>query len=218
MSSKNIAFALCHGWAFDAHSMTRFHQSLLSAFPAAHIVAFDIGFTGSQETPDLAADKHWVAIGHSYGFSYLMQQSVDWHAAIALNGFTHFCKREDRPEGVPIQTVEAMLANLPVAPHAVLKRFYRLCKAPWPVIERPNTATLYEHLMRLRDLNIEPPSCRTLSLITSDDDVVPPALGRACFSYPQHTTHEFAGHHMSLLLEPEKCMHRIVEFVEELDD
>jgi hypothetical protein len=218
MSNKNIAFALCHGWGFDAHSLARLRQLLLSEFSSAHVVAFDIGFTGHQATPELAADKHWIAVGHSYGFSYLMQQSVAWYAAISLNGFTTFCKREDRPEGVPIRAVDTMLANLHGTPHAVLKRFYQHCKAPWPVPERPDTAALHEHLTRLRDLDIEPPACKVLSFITSGDAVGPPALGRACFPSPKHITHEFPGHHMSLLLEPEECMHRITEFAEELDD
>lgn len=218
MNKKPIAFALCHGWGFDAQSLARLEQLLRSQFPSAPVVAFDLGFTGRQEQPALAADRHWIAVGHSYGFAYLMQQPVAWNAAIALNGFTRFCKQDGRLEGTPVRTVDAMLANLLRSPHAVLARFYQRCRAPWPVPEQLDAAALHAHLTLLRDLDSEPPACRILSLITSGDDVVPPALGRACFPSPETITYEFPGHHMSLLLEPQKSMHCIARFVGELDD
>ena len=218
MNKKHIAFALCHGWGFDAYALARLQQLLCSEFPSAPVLAFDIGFTGHRRTPELAGDKQWIAVGHSYGFSYLIRQAAPWHAAIALNGFTYFCKQGSRPHGVPVRTIDAMLADLPRAPHAVLAHFYRRCGAPWPIPENLDTAALHEHLTRLRELDMEQPACKILSLIASGDGVVSPALARACFSSPKSTTHEFPGHHMSFLLEPEKCARYIANFVENLDD
>lgn len=218
MSNKNIAFALCHGWGLDSHSLVQLREALLRVFPSATIVVFDLGFTGHRTQPELTTDKHWIAVGHSYGFSYLMQQTVAWHAAVALNEFTYFCQREGRLEGVPSDPVDAMLTDLPATPHVVLSRFYQRCGVPWPVPERLDIAALRDHLTRLRDLDLDRPACKVLSFIAADDAVVPPALGRACFPSAEHVTQEFPGHHMSLLLEPEQCVRRIVEFVEELDD
>ncbi|MBI1889684.1 MAG: hypothetical protein HYS18_03480 [Burkholderiales bacterium] len=211
-----IGFALCHGWGFDTRSMAPLHQAFQQRFPAAEFALFDLGFTGSAQAPMLASGIDWIAVGHSWGFAYLLQQTVvPWKAAIAINGFTRFCRRPGQPEGTPQRVVDAMLARLRQDPRALLQEFRLRCGDKTGIPETLDSERLHDHLVRLRDTSIDLPSCPVLALATQEDLIVSPALARAGFSQANAVTREFAGDHMQLLLNAESAVAAIAEFCEE---
>jgi hypothetical protein len=211
-----IGFALCHGWSFDAGAMDALAACLQEHFPACRIASFDLGFTGTPHAPQLGAmpETKWIAVGHSYGFAYLMQLPLAWHAAISVNGFTRFCRRPGKPEGMPVRLLDAMLARLDLEPRATVEEFRQRCgivQAPSQQLDAP---LLVAHLARLRDLNLPMPACAVLSLSTHDDLIVPPSLTQACFGEAGCTMQEYGGSHLHLLQAPQQCMAAVTSFVE----
>lgn len=217
-----IGFALCHGWAFEADALAPLHDALRSVigarFADAACVSLDLGFGGNARMPELDDDRRWIAIGHSYGFAYLMQQPVAWQAAVAINGFTRFCRQPGRAEGTPRRLLDAMVARLATDPHATVQDFYQRCGACSAPPLQLDQAALTEHLIRLRDLDLTPPNCPTLALATSDDAIVPLALARACFAQTPVDLRELPGDHTSLLREPAMLAGLIAGWVETLHD
>lgn len=211
-----IGFALCHGWAFDRAALLPLASALRERFPYAPLACFDLGFTGSPQSPGLAADTAWVAVGHSYGFAYLMQQPVAWHAAVSINGFTRFCRRAGQREGTPVRLLDAMCARLQNEPHAVVGEFRARCGEAGAIAQDLQPALLLEHLMRLRDLELALPDCRLLALATQDDAIVAPLLSNACFERPGVRLQMLAGTHVSLLREPAIAARLIDDFCREL--
>lgn len=219
-----IGFALCHGWAFDASVMEDVAASLRTCFPQAPIAVFDLGFTGQPSAPSLAdatkPDTQWIAIGHSYGFAYLMQQPLIWHAAVSLNGFTRFCRHPGQPEGMPVRLLDAMLARLEAEPHATVTEFRQRCGSEPAVTQSLdvslNVPLLAAHLQQLRDLDVTLPPCPVLSLSTREDVIVPPALTQACFMDSACMKEEYAGGHLALLHDAPICRQAIAAFMEKV--
>lgn len=211
-----IGFALCHGWSFDRQCLLPLQSLLSRQFPSSELVAFDMGFTGAAHVPVLSPDRKWIAVGHSYGFCYLMQQDVHWHAAISLNGFTRFCRHRREQAGTPVRAVDAMLAGMAENPRDVVTRFHERCGVAGMATGALDVPALHRHLTQLRDVDMVPPACDTLALFTSEDPIVSPPLSRACFPSPKCATQELSGNHMSLLLEPEAGLPYIVQFIENI--
>lgn len=209
-------FALCHGWGFDAQALAPLQQALQRQFPDAAFAVFDLGFTGSSHIPRLDPGTDWIAVGHSWGFAWLVQQPVPWKAAVAINGFTRYGQRAGKEGGVTRRVVNAMLAQLPAEPRAVVEEFRRHCGAQAATPDSLDRATLQEHLERLRELEIGLPDFPILALATLDDTVVPITLARACFTRPDIVLREYAGDHMRLLHEPHIIASTIAEFAETL--
>lgn len=216
-----IGFAICHGWSFDAGAMHAFAESLRTHFPNSPVAAFDLGFTGKPHAPSLDAvsdsETRWIAIGHSYGFAYLTQQPVAWHAAISVNGFTRFCRRPGKPEGTPVRLLDAMITRLESEPRATVEEFRQRCGIVLPhqpSMQQLDLPVLVTHLTRLRDLDSSLPACPLLSLSTHEDLIVSPSLTLACFDKAGCTLREYEGSHLQLLREPQQCMPAIMAFVE----
>lgn len=209
-----IGFALCHGWSFDLHAMTRLQDALKQRLPRAHFSVFDLGFSGAERFPALPSSINWIAVGHSYGFAYLMNLPVSWKAAVSLNGFTRFCRRPDNPTGTPARIVDAMLKRLQEAPEETVADFRRRCGERDIIFGDLDREKLIKHLGLLRDLDIPLPSCPIFALAGTDDAIVPIELARACFVPDRCALHETAGDHMSMLTMPEEYAGLIADFVE----
>ncbi len=211
-----LGFAFCHGWSFDAHSMAPLRDELARRLPHVPQASFDLGFTGAPQTPQLSREVSWIALGHSWGFAWLMQQGQPWRAAISINGFTRFCRRPGHPEGTPARLVDAMLARLATDAPAVAADFHDRCGMPAQAPRHLDQSALLLHLTRLRDLDLALPDCPTLALATDADAIVPLALARACFAQDGCTLREFPGDHMQLLREPSAAADAIAQFTESL--
>ncbi len=211
-----IGFAFCHGWSFDARALAPLRMALAQRLPHAANASFDLGFNCAAHLPALTPETTWIALGHSYGFAWLLQQAQPWKAAISLNGFTRFCRRPGHPQGAPARLVDAMLARLAHDPHALVQEFHLACGMPAPAPVERDQAALLAHLACLRDLNLALPACPVLALASSEDSIVPAALSHACFAQAGCTLREFSGDHTVLLREPAAAVDAIVEFTESI--
>lgn len=213
-----IGFALCHGWGFDARVMERFADCLRAQFPQAKTTLLDLGFTGRPHAPALDSleteGMHWIAVGHSYGFAYLMRRSLPWRAAISVNGFTRFCRRTGKPEGMPVRVLDAMLARLQAEPHATVAEFRQRCGSEALLSQALDVPLLAAHLQQLRDVDLSLPPCPVLSLSTREDVIVPPTLTQACFMDSACMREDYAGGHLALLHDAPTCMQAIASFME----
>lgn len=150
---RPLGFALCHGWGLDAASLRPLANALLGAFSpdTVHCELFDLGFGGQAQRPQLDPERAWVAVGHSQGFAWLLQQAASdtgsdvgsdtesaepasgktdlppWQAAVSLNGFTRFCRQPGQAEGTPVRLLDAMLARLEQDPLATVQEFRQRC-------------------------------------------------------------------------------------------
>jgi pimeloyl-[acyl-carrier protein] methyl ester esterase len=209
-------FALCHGWAFDARALSPLAQALKQRLPNADVVNVDLGFTGApQFLPQLSEDAEWVAVGHSYGFAWLLRQALPWRAAISLNGFTRFCRRPGRPQGTPTRVIDAMLARLRDDPEGVVREFRLRCGTAAAFAAGLDVPALIEHLSCLRDLDLALPSCPLLALATDEDLIVPRDLSQACFSEPDCSLQISAGDHLHLLQKAGPTADAIARFCRE---
>lgn len=211
-----IGFALCHGWSFDAQAFAPLRQALLQRLPDAAFASFDLGFHRAPHIPELAGDIQWIAMGHSYGFAWLLQQPQAWHAAISINGFSRFCRRPGQPQGTPLRLLQAMQAHLESDMHGTVRDFQARCGMSAIASMDLDQAALRQHLERLRDLDLALPHCPVLALATRDDAIVPPALTQACFARAGCTLQEFNGDHMTLLREPATAADAIAAFTRKL--
>ncbi|MCC7006757.1 MAG: alpha/beta hydrolase [Ottowia sp.] len=232
-----IGFALCHGWAFDASAMRLLSSHLRAYFPQHKQAFFDLGFTGTPHTPRLDKHIHWIAIGHSYGFAYLMQHNIDWRGAIAINGFTRFCQpvpvleetdkatHKSRPrnstQGIPAWIIDAMYARLLVDTHGTIAAFYARC-IDVGTIELPIPTTLVRealalHLKKLRDTDMTLPICPLLAIAACDDTIVSTTQARAQFQrHPKMHYIELTGNHLLPLTATQACANAIAQFLASL--
>lgn len=255
LDDRPLGFALCHGWGLDAACLQPLARALLAAFPAGSIRCewFDLGFGGEPLHPKLDQDRFWIAVGHSYGFAWLMQQAAEanshasedatvknetllpaWGAAVAINGFTRFCRQPGRPEGTPMRLLDAMLARLAQDPVATVEDFRQRCglvpdepafEAAWLANDTPQArnaqAALQQHLLALRTLDLPLSELPLLALATRDDAIVSLALARACFqpaaAAGRLTLQELAGDHLSLLRQPAMLAGQIRAWLHILD-
>lgn len=212
-----LGLALCHGWGFDRRSMRALRSALKRRFTDALIIEFDLGFTGRGVSPDPACfDRRgqWIAIGHSYGFAVLLQHAVRWKAAVALNGFTRFCKLPGQDHGMPQETVDATLCRLQTDMRATLRDFYLRCGARFAVPVYLDGALLDRHLRGLRDLDLVLPEIPILSISTESDGTVATELSEACFRGPLCKNLRYPGSHMALLDRPQPCLAPIFDHIE----
>lgn len=213
-----IGFAFCHGWGYDATALLSLSAALRRRFANAAQLHCDLGFGGNPVALNIGQpERRWIAIGHSYGFSWLLQQGVPWAAAISLNGFTRFCRKTGSPQGTPARLVDAMLERLQDDAPATVSDFRLRCgmrAAHCDVWPSPDAARLVEHLRTLRDLDITLPDVPLLALAGESDAIVPPELARACFASGTQAALLFLpGDHLLPLNAPEACADAIADFL-----
>lgn len=197
---------LVHGWGFDA----TFWKPLRAALPDMETVAWDLGFTGCPARPALPEGRPVVAVGHSFGFLWLlMEQPVTWRHLVAINGFPRFAQGDDWPAGVPIRVIERMIARFAGAPEAVHADF--MTRAGLSATDLAATAgsldrpRLDEGLKGLRhwDGRGRMAGPVSLALAGRSDVIAPPALSEAGFARSPLAWHE--GGHLLPWHAPDWC-------------
>lgn len=124
------------------------------------------------------ADVPWLGLGHSLGFSKLLEFSVRWHSLFSLHGFTHFTN--NRVLARMIHKAEQNMAE-------VLADFHKRCghDAHWATL---NEQTLLADLRSMQTLNAAQALQQALShgaelhaWASNRDEIVPLALAQQCF-------------------------------------
>jgi pimeloyl-[acyl-carrier protein] methyl ester esterase len=177
----------CHGWGFEPQSMHALAHHLHAHLPQARSWFVDLGFSGRPALPNWGKVKlnPCVAIGHSYGFAYLLQQAVPWHAMVAINGFTHFCRVPGKKHGLTQALLDSTHARLALDPDATVCDFYARCgsdAAMRPAPGRLLGKNLAAALLRMRDMVVTLPNCPWLAIAGDQDKIIPPALSEESFA------------------------------------
>lgn len=185
-----------HGWGFDA----ALWDGVRAHFAPDDTSAWDLGFFGPGSQPVLPA-RPVIAVGHSFGLSWLLQQPHPWRALIAINGFTCFAARPDFP-GIAPRILQRMRRRLDLAPRDVVTDFRTLCGVLSPLPAEPVIPALAQALAAMQDQDARGAAI-TAALCGAQDPLISPEMSRACFSDAQIRWHE--GGHMLPLTAPEWC-------------
>jgi malonyl-CoA O-methyltransferase len=218
-------FVVCHGWSYGASDLQPFVKKLRVRWPHAPIVEVSLGHDDTTPTSRAALqaklsehpDTRWIAIGHSWGFAWLLQQPMHWAAAVSLNGFTRFCRKTGAATGTAARLVDAMLDRLQQAPEATLTEFWSRVGNVARQRRHHHGARLREDLLAMRDADLALPACPVLALASRNDVIVPPALSEACFTAPNVKLQWFESDHALPMHAPQECVHVIWDFIALLD-
>jgi hypothetical protein len=201
---------LCHGWGFAPDSLAELERSINAL--SARVVKFDLGYFGRAAAPRLDPGTEWIAIGHSFGFPYLLAQPVRWAAAVAIAGFTRFraapARREDR-------WIAEMRRRIAVDPARVLRDFYAACGLSGRSVPgEPDRARLSDDLAALERANPLLPRIPVLALAARRDGIVAGEVTEAAFSAPDATIrwNDDAAHALGIT-HAAWCAERITEFL-----
>jgi pimeloyl-[acyl-carrier protein] methyl ester esterase len=173
---------LVHGWGFDA----AFWQPLRCALRDFDSVAWDLGFCGRPARPPLPAGRPVIAVGHSFGFLWLLHhRPVAWRALVSINGFPRFTRCPDFPVGVARRLLDRMLARLADEPRAVYDEFMARCGATVGGEVALDKAALAAGLAALTDWDGRPQGSTVavdLVLAGLNDPIAPPNLTEMAFA------------------------------------
>lgn len=183
---------LVHGWGFDAS----FWQPLQAELPDIDCLTVDLGFRAPPRLPDPPAGARLVAVGHSLGVPWLLRHRFDWHALVAINGFTRFSRTPGFAHGWPGKVLERMRAVLYERPEQVHAEFIRRCGLCRPAAGALNAEALADGLEWLKDWDERADLPRTplLALAGALDAVVSPDMTRDCFAERDLRWCEDGGH------------------------
>lgn len=219
---------MAHGWGYNH----RFFDAFINSLPAntretTLFVCLEAGYFPEQAKVGLMvqvnhawvhhpvealhslvlayAEVPWLGLGHSLGFSKLLDFSVRWHSLFSLHGFTRFTSNEQHPEGTPPRVLARMIQKAEQNMAEVLAYFHTRCG------HIANWATLNEHTL-LTDLRSMQQLDTAVALQTAlahgadfyawagtNDDIVPLPLAQACFNSTLdsqgHTLYSLAAEH-----------------------
>ena len=231
MSATHQVVVMSHGWGYN-HT---FFSPLIAQLPRHDgkntlFVCLEAGYFPEQAHAGLMIhqDDHWqwhpletlhslvlahagvpwVGLGHSLGFSKLLEFAVRWHTLVSVHGFTHFVKTNPHTEGVAPKVLQRMVTKAGTNMPEVLNDFHQQCGhvANWHTLNEP---TLLSDLQSMAELNTGPAleAClnhgsRLAAIVSSADKIVPQGLSHACFPNPEHrfavrAQHSELGHNPS---------------------
>jgi SAM-dependent methyltransferase len=222
---KSVGLVVCHGWGYGADDMKPLVKALQVHWPAAQILEISLGYDDTPQTSETALvatlrqhrDTSWLAVGHSWGFAWLLQQDVDWAAAVSLNGFARFCRKNGAASGTPARLLEGMSDRLASAPEATLAEFWSRVGQASKHRRHHQADRLREDLLAMRDTDVTLPDCPILALASRNDVIVAPALSEACFPAHLAQLRWFESDHALPLHAPQECARAIRDFVSRLD-
>lgn len=176
LKNTTIGVVYCHGWGFDAQTFMPLAEGLHQRMNIHTHVHVDLGFTGSPHQPQLDAKLNWLAIGHSYGFAWLIQKNFPWCGIVGINAFRSF------PASTTVDTMLIRLAAGEDATRCMLANFYERCGSHREVPAQLNRPALRDHLQALRNLDLPLPSYPWLAISAPDDKIIAPKFAQQNFN------------------------------------
>jgi pimeloyl-[acyl-carrier protein] methyl ester esterase len=117
-----IGFIFCHGWGLDKS----FWKNILPYFRDYPYLVWDLGYFGDPDIiiPDNQDSIAWIGIGHSLGFSKLLQYNIKFKAIIGLQAFTNFLSNNLVFKKIRLKLIEKMIIDIKVDYIKTLQNFY----------------------------------------------------------------------------------------------
>lgn len=204
-------FLFTHGWAMDGSLWDSIRHALHAEGRLGSSVR-ELGYFGAPFDP--APTGPIVAVGHSLGFMQMLDEPPPGLVGlVAINGFTRFSAAPDHPAGVPARLLHRMLQRLEQDPDATAGEFRTRCGLAAAPPAPARLPALRQGLERLLHGDLRQALRRSpvpvLAISTTQDEIVPPALGKACFDDIQWV--EEAGHLLPLT-HPALCAQALRDF------
>lgn len=212
----NMRLIFVHGWGYDAD----FWSPLRQALDFQDTFAVDMGFRGDKRERIPFASMPYVAVGHSMGCQWLLQNAHDhpWKAFIAINGFARFTKADNFAEGVDPRILNRMIKGLDKNAEQITGDFLKLCGEVNPDTKDIDGGRLHQGLVDLGEWDERPAlnalSCPVLALAGGKDQIVPEALSRATFG--DNLIIKEDGDHLLPRSATRWCANEIMTFLERL--
>lgn len=202
---------MAHGWGYNH----RFFNAFLNTLPTpvretTLFVCLEAGYFPEQSKAGLMiqteglwlhhpaealhslvlahAEVPWLGLGHSLGFSKLLDFSVRWHSLFSLHGFTRFVSNANQTDGTPPRVLARMVHKAEQNMAEVLADFHLRCghSAPWATL---NEHTLLADLRSMQTMNAGEALQNALAhgadfhgWASEEDQIVPLPLAQACFN------------------------------------
>ena len=205
-----MRFVLVHGWGFHAGIW----NGLIRHLPGAEIFLVDLGFVsgGSKGVSEWPADA--IAIGHSLGLLWLLEQGGDrFRALVSIQGFDCFCCH------IPRARVASMRRGLERDASGTLQSFWRASGTDdFASPDALNVAALDQGLGWLMDWDAREAKaglqCPMLALASRDDAIVPEAMSETIWN--GDIVWSADGGHVLPLKHPDWCAKQIIDFADEI--
>ncbi|AEI38099.1 alpha/beta fold hydrolase [Zymomonas mobilis] len=198
-------FLFVHGWGFDKNFWNAVRQNL-----GEHLgSSLDFGYFDKANL-DYDWSQPFIAIGHSLGFLWLLQQPLfACSGLISINGFTRFSASDDWPLGIPKRITERMLIGISRNPAIVIQQFRHRLNYEASLPDAFNLSALEGGLRLLLEQNNHR-VCQTwsekIAALSGDaDPILPAALTKACFAKPIALQWQKDGGHLLPLTNPKIC-------------
>lgn len=134
------------------------------------------------------AEVPWLGLGHSLGFSKLLDFSVRWHSLLSVHGFTHFTASEQHPEGTPPRVLARMIQKAEQNMAEVLTTFHTRCghRPGWASLDEQALLADLRHMQQLDSTSaLADALCHGADLYawaSENDQIVSMPLTLACFA------------------------------------
>ena len=203
-------FVLVHGWGFHAGIWA----DVVTHLGPVEVTFVDLGFVSGGPKGKNEWPQDSIAIGHSLGLLWLLQQGRSFKGVVSVQGFDCFCCH------VPQSRVAALKRGLERDAGATLQAFWRSCGAAgFALPEALNVSRLDEGLDWLMHWDARPAKqqldCPMLALAARDDPIVPPAMTEAIWN-DTHIEWSRDGGHVLPLRHPRWCARHVLEFAHAL--
>lgn len=208
-SIEQVLF-MAHGWGYNH----RFFDAFLKQLPAhTHkstlLVCLEAGYFPEQSKAGFLVHMNgqwihhepealqnwmlshekipWLGLGHSLGFSKLLNASTRWNSLLSLHGFTHFVSGEHQPQGTPKRVLGRMIQRAEQNMAEVLHNFHSRCDhtAEWGSLDEQALLADLNSMQTLAcadALNTAVANGTNLYAWAGTlDKIVSPQLAQACF-------------------------------------
>ncbi|MDR3326466.1 MAG: alpha/beta hydrolase [Rhodospirillaceae bacterium] len=191
---------LVHGWGFDI----TFWRPLQKALDGIECVTLDL--FKQLNYPPLQKGQPIIAIGHSYGFFWLLKNKpVDWQVLVSINGFSKFVRDSDFPYGIEPYILNRMISRFSIDPKTVYQDFMIRCGAIESKWHLQNSKALMDGLNNLLcwDMRSKITSNELLVLAGNTDPIVSKEMTMA--SFIKTNIHWHQSGHLLPLQDPNWC-------------
>lgn len=197
MSVISLAIVFVPGWGLGNKFWKPVQGLLASNLSSAlrpKFITSELGDDLLKKIALLSETSFLVAIGHSSGFLWLLQQPVTWNGLIAVNGFTRFTANADFPHGVSVSLLQRMLHRFDCNPRLVLTSFLHSCdnrvRIPELLFSQDSQLRQWLKWLSTEDARTAAANQRTpiLALAGKLDQIVPPKMTLSCFTEKNNVT------------------------------
>jgi pimeloyl-[acyl-carrier protein] methyl ester esterase len=213
---NSLCFVFCHGFGFDA----TYWQAMRQHCQPHPVWCMDLGYGGATQhvmKDNLREGACVIGIGHSLGFSKLLQSGLPFDYLIGLNAFRNFLGFDAKLASKRARELAQLSTRLTRSAQHGLALFYQRTGVPAPVNhwQTVNQAQLLADLSALAYPVSDLPDIKQLILASVDDPVVPPELVWDNFAACPHVTVEILpnGQHALGYRESSLVMQRIMSFI-----